>query len=59
MLTEHTGTAEWRRTVTAQLIALAGRLWLETHVTDPALRANIHTFTAAYVASIDEEEVGK
>nr|XP_026484631.1 probable E3 ubiquitin-protein ligase HERC2 isoform X1 [Vanessa tameamea] len=57
VLTEHTGPAEWRRTVAAQLIALAGRLWLETHVADPALRAYTHAVTVGCPAAIDEEEV--
>lgn len=58
VLAEHTGTLEWRRTVTAQLVALTGRLWLETHVADPALRAQTHTLTALTSMNIDEEEVG-
>ncbi|XP_045760290.1 probable E3 ubiquitin-protein ligase HERC2 isoform X8 [Maniola jurtina] len=57
VLAEHTGTLEWRRTVTAQLIALTGRLWLETHVADPALRAHTHALTALTSINIDEEEI--
>lgn len=44
--------------MTAQLVALTGRLWLETHVADPALRAQTHTLTALTSMNIDEEEVG-
>lgn len=49
-LAEHTGPEEWRATVAAQLVALAGRLWLETHPNDPALRQ------AAVVS--DDDEIG-
>lgn len=54
VLVEHNGSGEWRRTVGTQLIALIGRLWLETHPWDPALRPN-HQL---YVNNTDEEEVG-
>ncbi|CAH0722311.1 unnamed protein product, partial [Brenthis ino] len=57
VLAEHAGATEWRRTVTAQLIALAGRLWLETHAADPALRPHAHAHTAGTPVSIDEEEI--
>ncbi|KAJ0180993.1 hypothetical protein K1T71_003078 [Dendrolimus kikuchii] len=53
VLVEHNGPAEWRRTVGAQLLALIGRLWLETHAWDPALRPNHY----ALGSNIDEEEV--
>ncbi|XP_048005438.1 probable E3 ubiquitin-protein ligase HERC2 [Leguminivora glycinivorella] len=52
VLAEHTGPEEWRHTVSAQLIALTGRLWLETHPADPALR---QTLAASYPC--DEEEI--
>ncbi|CAK1599489.1 unnamed protein product [Parnassius mnemosyne] len=52
VLMEHNGAAEWRKTVAAQLLALVGRLWLETHVADPALRPN-HLM----VVTGDEEEL--
>lgn len=55
MLVEHNGAAEWRRTVGAQLLALIGRLWLETHSWDPAFKHNHH----AIAVNTDEEEVGK
>ncbi|XP_022131000.2 probable E3 ubiquitin-protein ligase HERC2 [Pieris rapae] len=55
VLSEHNGPIEWRRTVSAQLIALAGRLWLETHAADPALRISSHY--TQMPAHIDEEEV--
>ncbi|XP_049884481.1 probable E3 ubiquitin-protein ligase HERC2 isoform X2 [Pectinophora gossypiella] len=51
VLVEHCGSAEWRRTVGAQLLALIGRLWLETHAWDPALRHH-HAFV---VSSLEEE----
>ncbi|CAH2243797.1 jg12710 [Pararge aegeria aegeria] len=57
VLAEHTGTLEWRRTVTAQLIALTGRLWLETHVADPALRVHPYSPIALTSINLDEEEV--
>ncbi|CAG9575570.1 unnamed protein product [Danaus chrysippus] len=56
VLKEHTGSGEWRRTVTAQLIALAGRLWLETHAADPTLRANIQN-AGGCPSPVDEEEI--
>ncbi|XP_072935158.1 probable E3 ubiquitin-protein ligase HERC2 [Epargyreus clarus] len=43
ILCEHNGPPEWRRTVCAQLLALAGRLGLETHPGDPALRPYVQT----------------
>ncbi|XP_068628740.1 probable E3 ubiquitin-protein ligase HERC2 [Battus philenor] len=52
VLVEHNGAPEWRKTVTAQLLALVGRLWLETHVADPALRPNYLMFVTG-----DEEEL--
>ncbi|XP_038209104.1 probable E3 ubiquitin-protein ligase HERC2 [Zerene cesonia] len=56
VLGEHTGAVEWRRTVSAQLAALAGRLWLETHAADPALRP--HALPLAPLPHhVDEEEV--
>lgn len=55
VLVEHTGPPEWRRTVAAQLLALIGRLWLETHLWDPAFKPNHQ----AVGNSTDEEEVGK
>ncbi|XP_041973907.1 probable E3 ubiquitin-protein ligase HERC2 [Aricia agestis] len=57
VLCEHNGPSDWRRTVAAQLIALAGRLWLETHAYDPALRAHAHTITTTVINNGDEEEV--
>ncbi|KAI5642407.1 regulator of chromosome condensation (RCC1) repeat domain-containing protein [Phthorimaea operculella] len=53
VLIEHCGPPEWRRTVGAQLLALIGRLWLETHAWDPALRPHQH----AIVAAPSEEEI--
>ncbi|XP_052754599.1 probable E3 ubiquitin-protein ligase HERC2 isoform X2 [Galleria mellonella] len=53
VLVEHNGPNEWRRTVGAQLLALIGRLWLETHASDPALRPNHN----AVAAGADEEEI--
>ncbi|XP_013183359.2 probable E3 ubiquitin-protein ligase HERC2 [Amyelois transitella] len=53
VLVEHSGPVEWRRTVGAQLLALIGRLWLETHSSDPALRPN-HLVVTPHT---DEEEV--
>ncbi|CAB3257193.1 unnamed protein product [Arctia plantaginis] len=53
VLVEHIGAAEWRRTVGAQLLALIGRLWLETHSWDPAFKHNHH----AIAVNTDEEEV--
>ncbi|CAB3255423.1 unnamed protein product [Arctia plantaginis] len=53
VLVEHNGAAEWRRTVGAQLLALIGRLWLETHSWDPAFKHNHH----AIAVNTDEEEV--
>ncbi|VVD02571.1 unnamed protein product [Leptidea sinapis] len=44
------GGLEWRRTVSAQLTALAGRGWLETHAADPALACPAHS-------AADEEEL--
>lgn len=55
VLIEHTGPPEWRRTVGAQLLALIGRLWLETHSWDPAFKPNYQAITN----NTDEEEVGK
>lgn len=55
VLVEHSGSPEWRRTVAAQLLALIGRLWLETHSWDPALRLN----QQAFAVHNDEEEIGK
>lgn len=54
VLGEHVGPVEWRKTVCAQLLALIGRLWLETHGADPALRPQ-----HAAPSTILEEEVGK
>ncbi|CAG4926206.1 unnamed protein product [Colias eurytheme] len=56
VLGEHVGAVEWRRTVSAQLAALAGRLWLETHGADPALRPHAHPL-APLPHHVDEEEV--
>ncbi|XP_028033518.1 probable E3 ubiquitin-protein ligase HERC2 [Bombyx mandarina] len=53
VLVEHSGSPEWRRTVAAQLLALIGRLWLETHSWDPALRLN----QQAFAVHNDEEEI--
>ncbi|KAJ2946601.1 hypothetical protein O0L34_g12657 [Tuta absoluta] len=53
VLVEHCGPPEWRRTVGAQLLALIGRLWLETHTWDPALRPHQHAIVAAPL----EEEI--
>ncbi|XP_047031157.1 probable E3 ubiquitin-protein ligase HERC2 [Helicoverpa zea] len=53
ILVEHNGPPEWRRTVGAQLLALIGRLWLETHSWDPALKPNHQ----AIGSNTDEEEV--
>ncbi|CAH0405793.1 unnamed protein product [Chilo suppressalis] len=53
VLVEHTGSSEWRRTIVAQMLALIGRLWLETHSGDPALRP----YHYALAAPNDEEEV--
>ncbi|KAL0895990.1 hypothetical protein ABMA27_011981 [Loxostege sticticalis] len=53
VLVEHSGSSEWRRTVGAQLLALIGRLWLETHSCDPALRPQQY----ALGVTNDEEEV--
>ncbi|XP_022827451.1 probable E3 ubiquitin-protein ligase HERC2 [Spodoptera litura] len=53
VLVEHTGPPEWRRTVGAQLLALIGRLWLETHSWDPAFKPNYQAITN----NTDEEEV--
>lgn len=58
VLAEHGGAAEWRRTVAAQLLALAGRLWLETHAADPALRAHAHA-PALTPVCVEEEEIGE
>lgn len=55
VLVEHSGSVEWRRTVGAQLLALIGRLWLETHGSDPALKPN----HLAISPNTDEEEVGE
>ncbi|XP_045542472.1 probable E3 ubiquitin-protein ligase HERC2 [Papilio machaon] len=52
VLLEHSGPVEWRRTVATQLLALVGRLWLETHPADPALRPTQAIFTGN-----DEEEL--
>ncbi|CAH2068345.1 unnamed protein product, partial [Iphiclides podalirius] len=54
VLVEHNGSPDWRKTVTAQLLALVGRLWLETHAADPALRPNHLMIVAG-----DEEEIAK
>lgn len=54
VLIEHTGPIEWRRTVCAQLLALLGRMWMETHPIDPGLRShNVPPITS------DEQVVGK
>ncbi|KAG6464463.1 hypothetical protein O3G_MSEX014531 [Manduca sexta] len=53
VLVEHSGHVEWRRTVGAQLLALIGRLWLETHPWDPALRPHHNVLTPG----TDEEEI--
>ncbi|KAG7303974.1 hypothetical protein JYU34_010894 [Plutella xylostella] len=53
ILLEHNGPKEWRRTVGSQLLALIGRLWLETHPSDPALRPNQQAFSPM----ADEEEI--
>ncbi|KAL4709830.1 hypothetical protein ACJJTC_001284, partial [Scirpophaga incertulas] len=53
VLVEHSGSNEWRRTVVAQLLALIGRLWLETHSFDPALRPHYYSLPS----SAEEEEV--
>lgn len=50
---EHNGPVEWRRTVSAQLMALVGRLWMETHPADPALKPHLNISSNS-----DEEEVG-
>ncbi|KPJ06671.1 putative E3 ubiquitin-protein ligase HERC2 [Papilio machaon] len=52
VLLEQSGPVEWRRTVATQLLALVGRLWLETHPADPALRPTQAIFTGN-----DEEEL--
>ncbi|XP_048481969.1 probable E3 ubiquitin-protein ligase HERC2 [Plutella xylostella] len=53
ILLEHNGPKEWRRTAGSQLLALIGRLWLETHPSDPALRPNQQAFSPM----ADEEEI--
>lgn len=55
VLVEHAGPAEWRATVGAQLVALVGRLWLETHAMDPVLRLNYNMLAPP----LDDEEVGQ
>lgn len=55
VLVEHNGASEWRHTVGAQLLALIGRVWLETHALDPALKLNHNVLPP----NADEEEVGK
>lgn len=55
VLVEHCGSSEWRRTVGTQLLALIGRLWLETHLWDPALRPHQNVAVAVPL----DEEVGK
>lgn len=55
VLVEHCGSSEWRRTVGTQLLALIGRLWLETHSWDPALRPHQNVIIAVPL----DEEVGK
>lgn len=52
VLKEHRGPEDWRKSVCRQFLALIGRLWLETHPGDPALKPQYKIN-----CSVDEEEI--